>query len=309
MSRRRHQPVISTGVTSMRRQRLSPRRRRAGRPALRVACGWVFAQPARHRPPTPAAPARSRPATRRNPLPRSRPPARRNADPYAPDRRRSRTAPEWRLQSAADTQRADQRSLRAAPHRAPFSRTRDHGVACSSPRCRARQGERLLLAAWPRSRDAAYSRFREIGDVRLGSGQGRASPVSPLVAEAPARLARRRGPRCLATPRSARPCATSVDRDFALCPPTATPPPRTAPGWWGSAGRAPTPPGGRAPSSPHLGSPGKAYARPRGQPRGGPQAWCARLARRRLADAAPAPGGWLSAWSTDHRCGGAGDPG
>jgi FAD:protein FMN transferase len=220
-------------------------------------------------------------------------------------------------------------SVRAAPHRAAFPALGTTAVLLVTDGAALADGERLLRAGLAEV-DAAYSRFRDDSElVRLAAHEGRATAVSPLLAEAlQAALRAAAATDGLVDPTVGQAMIDlGYDRDFALVsahghhPSGSTasgasatdsaPAPRPAPGWWRVRLDAETrqvvvPRGVRL----DLGSTGKAYAADRAAARVAALG-CGVLVSLGgdLATAGPAPeGGWLVGVGDDHRAAAPGDP-
>lgn len=209
-------------------------------------------------------------------------------------------------------------SLRAAPPRAAFSALGTTAVLLVTDGEALAEGERLLRAGLAEV-DAAYSRFRDDSEiVRLGAYEGRAAPVSPLLAEAlDAALRAAAATDGLVDPTVGQAMIDlGYDRDFALVPADGAathpvPDPRPAPGYW----RVRLDPRTRQVVVPRgvrldLGSTGKAYAADRAAARIAALG-CGVLVSLGgdLATAGPPPeGGWLVGVGDDHRAAAPGDP-
>lgn len=209
-------------------------------------------------------------------------------------------------------------SLRAAPHRAAFPALGSTAVLLVTDGAALAEGERLLRGGLAEV-DAAYSRFRDDSElVRLGAYEGRAAPVSPLLAGAlEAALRAAAATDGLVDPTVGQAMIDfGYDRDFALVTgddgTDGAPRPRPAPGWW----RVRLDHDGRQVVVPRgvrldLGSTGKAYAADRAAAHIAGALGCGVLVSLGgdLATAGPAPeGGWLVGVGDDHRAAAPGDP-
>jgi thiamine biosynthesis lipoprotein len=206
--------------------------------------------------------------------------------------------------------RGPRTTTKGARYRASFPALSTTAVLLVTDEAALPEAERRLRAELA-AVDAAYSRFRPDSEI-MQLPEGRAAPVSPLLAAALAAALRA----AAATDGLVDPTVGQAmielgyDRDFAgLVEDDAPIEPRPAPGWWRirtEPGRVLVPRGVVL----DLGSTGKAFAADRAAARIA-ELGCGVLVSLGgdLATAGPAPdGGWLVGIGDDHRTAAAGDP-